>query len=97
MIIDFLIYLAIGAAVSWFFFYFRRYDLFGGFWGAGVVGVIGAILAAFLLQKPLKYALDALQSGLYVSNVNIVAAVIGGVISIMLLSKINGGKKRKEY
>lgn len=96
-VIDFLVYIALGAMISWFFFYLRRLDLFGGFLGGAVVALIGAILGAFLLQKPLNIVIDALQGGLGVSNVNVIAALVGGVVSVLLLSKINNGRKRKEY
>jgi hypothetical protein len=95
-LIDFLVYIGLGAAISWFFFYFKRLDLFGGFIGAAAVALIGSILGAFLLQKTLNVVIDALQSGLG-SNVNIIAALIGGVTSVLLLSKINNGRKRKDY
>lgn len=96
-LIDFLVYLALGAVISWFFFYFRRLDLFGGFVGGAVVALIGAILGTFLLQRPLKIVIDALQEGLHISNVNILAALVGGTASVMLLSKINNGRQRKDY
>lgn len=96
-LIDFLVYIALGAAISWFFFYLRRLDLFGGFLGGAVVALIGAILGGFLLRGPLKIVIDALQDGLYVSNVHLIAALTGGVVSVLLLSKINNGRKRKEY
>lgn len=96
-LIDFLVYIGLGAAISWFFFYLRRLDLFGGFLGAAVVALIGSILGAFLLQKPLKFIIDGMQNGLGISNVNIIAALIGGVVSVLLLSKINNGRKRKDY
>lgn len=95
-LIDFLVYIALGAAVSWFFFYLKRLDLFGGFLGGALVALIGAILGAFLLGSTLNTVIDALQGGLG-SNVNIIAALVGGVVSVMLLSKINNGRKRKEY
>lgn len=95
-IIDFLVYIALGAIVSWFFFYLKRLDLFGGFLGGAVVALIGAILGAFLLGGILNTVIDALQAGLG-SNVNIIAALVGGAASVMLLSKINNGRKRKEY
>lgn len=96
-IIDFIVYIALGAMISWFFFYLRRLDLFGGFLGAAVVALIGAILGAFLLGGILNIVIDALQAGLHISNVNIIAALVGGIISVLLLSKINNGRKRKEY
>ena len=96
-LIDFFVYIALGALVICFFYYLRRLYLFGGFLGGAVVALIGAILGAFLLQKPLNFVIDALQDGLHISNVNIIAALLGGVVSVMLLSKINNGRKRKEY
>ena len=95
--IDFLVYIGLGAAISWFFFYLRRLDLLGGFIGATVVALIGSILGAFLLRDILNVIIDALRGGLGISNVNIIAALIGGVTSVLLLSKINNGRKRKDY
>ena len=96
-LIDFLVYLALAAAISWFFFFFKRLDLFGGFVGGAVVALIGSILGAFLLQGLLSDIIKFLQNGLNISNVNIIAAVLGGTVSVMLLSKINNGRKRKDY
>jgi uncharacterized membrane protein len=96
-LIDFLVYIVLGALISWYFFYLRRDDLFGGYLGGAVVALIGAILGAFLLQKPFNFIIDALQDGLHVSNVNIIAALFGGLVSVLLLTKINGGRKRKDY
>jgi hypothetical protein len=69
----------------------------GGFLGGSIVALIGAILGAFLLQKPLNIIIKALQEGLHFSNVNVIAALIGGVATVLALSRINGGRKRKEY
>ncbi|HRP68418.1 MAG TPA: hypothetical protein PLY93_02710 [Turneriella sp.] len=96
-VLDLLVYVVLGAVLSWFFYYLKRLDIFGGFLGGALVAVIGAILGAFLLQVPLKFLIDALQNGFYISNVNVIAALIGGVASLWLLSKINNGRKRKDY
>lgn len=96
-LIDFLVYLALASAISWFFFFFKRLDLFGGFVGGAVVALIGAILGAFLLQGILSETIKFLQNGLNISNVNIIAAALGGTVSVMLLSKINNGRQRKDY
>lgn len=96
-LIDFLVYTALAAVISWFFYYLRRFDLFGGFIGGAIVALIGAILGAFLLQGILKALVDALQNGLYISNVNLLAAILGGSVAVMLLSRINNGRRRKDY
>lgn len=96
-LIDFTVYAVLGLGISWYFFYFRRLDLFGGFIGAAVVALIGAILGAFLLQNILQKVIEFLQRGFFISNVNVIAALLGGILSIFLLSKINDGKRRQDY
>jgi uncharacterized membrane protein YeaQ/YmgE (transglycosylase-associated protein family) len=96
-LIDFLVYLALAAAISWFFFYFKRLDLFGGFLGATVVALIGSILGAFVFGRLLSEIIKFLQNGFNISNVNVIAAVLGGTVSVILLSKINNGRQRKDY
>lgn len=96
-LIDFIIYVLIAAALSWFFYYLRRFDLLGGFTGGAVVALLGAILGTFLLQKPLNWVIDALQSGFYISNVNVIAALLGGSVAVILLTRANHGKKRRDY
>ncbi|MBV6494739.1 MAG: hypothetical protein LDLANPLL_02776 [Turneriella sp.] len=97
ILLDSLVYLALAAALSWLFFYLRRFDLLGGFLGGVLVALIGSILGAFLFSMPLKYAIDKLQNGFGVFNVNIIAAIIGGLSSLWLLTKINNERKRKDY
>jgi uncharacterized membrane protein YeaQ/YmgE (transglycosylase-associated protein family) len=96
-LIDFLVYLALAASISWFFFFFKRFDLIGGFIGGAVVGLIGSILGGFILQPVLPEIIKFLQNGFNISNVNVINAAIGGIASVMLLSKINNGRKRKDY
>ncbi len=38
------LYVALGALVSWLFYYLKRRDLLGGYIGGLVVGVIGALI-----------------------------------------------------
>jgi len=96
-LIDFLVYLALAAAISWFFFFFRRLDLFGGFVGGAIVALIGSILGAFVFGRYLSEIIKFLQNGLNISNVNIIAALLGGTVSVIMLSKINNGRRRKDY
>jgi len=97
-IVDSIIYLVLGAAVSWFYFYFKRLDLIGGFIGGFFVALIGAILGVFISQKPpVSTIIDFLQNGLKISNVNLITASIGAILAIWVLSKLNQGRIRKEY
>jgi len=96
-IVDSIVYLILGAGVSWFYFYFKRLDLIGGFIGGFIVALIGGILGTFILQKPLNVVIDFLQNGLKFSNVNLIAAIIGAVLAIWLFSQLNQGRIRKEY
>ena len=45
------IYLVIGALVSWIFYFIKRRDLFGGYIGGFAVGIVGALIGGFILDK----------------------------------------------
>ena len=94
VIADIVIYLAVAAGLGWFFFYWLRKDLLGRFLGAFLVGLLGCILGSFLLNNILKKTVDLLQRGLYISNVNILASIIGGYALLYLYNFLNHDKER---
>ena len=92
------IILGVGALVSWIFFHIKKRDLFGGFIGGMVVGVLGALIGAFILDKlllqPVLYILKFLSID---AGVNIIAAFIGGYLALFIMNKLNHDKKRSKY
>lgn len=97
VIIDIILYVLLGAGLSWYYFSWRKRDLLGGFAGGLVVGALGSILGAFVFQTPMKWIIDALQNGLYLGNVNIIAAFAGGFLAMYIFNRINHDRVRKDY
>jgi uncharacterized membrane protein YeaQ/YmgE (transglycosylase-associated protein family) len=92
------IYLALGAFVSWIFFNIKRRDLFGGYIGGLVVGVIGALIGGFILDKLfLDITIKVLNFLVYDTGVNIIAGLIGGYIAVYIMNRLGHNKERKKY
>ena len=92
------IYLGLGAFVSWIFYFVKRRDLFGGYIGGMVVGVIGALVGGFILDKLLlDITIKALKFLVYDSGVNIIAGLLCGYLAVYIMNKLTHDKERKKY
>lgn len=92
------IYLGLGAFISWIFYYIKKRDLFGGYVGGLVVGVIGALIGGFVLDKLfLDIAIKVLSFLVYETGVNIIAGLIGGYIAVYIMNRLGHNKERKKY
>lgn len=98
---DGLMYLVIAAVLSWFFYNLLRRNVLGGFFGGVITAAAGSILGMFLLNLPVNFILDQLQQGICfgggerrfcLSNVNIIAAGIGGFLALYILHRISHSK-----
>lgn len=92
------VYIGIGALVAFIFYSLKRRDLFGGYIGGLVVGVIGALIGGLLLDK-LFYditvtILDYLSRG---AGVNIIAGFIGAYIALYIMNRLNHDRARRKY
>ena len=97
-ILAIIIYLGLGAIVSWIFYYFKRRDLFGGFIGGLVVGVIGALIGEFILDRLLlDIAIRVLRFLAIDAGVNIIAGLIGAYAAVYIMNRLNHDKERKKY
>ena len=96
-ILDILVYVMLGALLSWFFYFFKKKDLLGGFAGGAVVGILGSVLGVLLVSKPIRLGISFLQSGMKITNVDILAGLIGGYVALFVYNKINHDRTRKEY
>ena len=92
------IYLALGAFVSWIFYNIKRRELFGGYIGGLAVGVIGALIGGFILDKLfLDIAIKVLNFLVYETGVNIIAGLVGGYIAVYIMNRLGHNKERKRY
>jgi uncharacterized membrane protein YeaQ/YmgE (transglycosylase-associated protein family) len=97
-IIAIIIYLGLGAFVSWVFYYLKRRDLFGGFIGGLVVGVIGALIGGFILDRLLlDIAIRILRFLAIDAGVNILTGLLGAYIAVYIMNRLNHDKERKKY
>ena len=97
IIADVVIYILLGAGLAWFFYYWKRKDLVGGYLGALLVGLVGCILGAFAFSSILEKIIHILQKGFYLSNVNIIASLIGGYAFLYIFNYFNHNRERQSY
>ena len=92
------IYLALGASVAFIFYNMKRRDLFGGYIGGFVIGVIGALIGGFILDKLfydiMVQVLEFLSRG---AGVNIIAGFIGAYLALFIMNRLNHNKERTKY
>ncbi len=80
VIVSFFIIILVSAGVSAFYYYVRNYKFIGQFWGAVVVGIVGAVVFNYLLKAVSEFFIKTF-------DVNILAVLIGIVISLELFHK----------
>ncbi|MGL4370926.1 MAG: hypothetical protein ACRCUT_14830 [Spirochaetota bacterium] len=97
-LLAFAIIMGLGALVSWIFYYLKKRDLFGGFVGGMAVGVIGALIGAFILDAfLLNIMISILKFLVYGAGVDIIAGFIGAYGALYIMNRLNHDKTRKKY
>lgn len=92
------LYIGLGALVSWIFYYLKRRDLLGGYIGGLVVGVIGALVGGFILDRLLlDITIRVLRFLVYDTGVNLIAGFIGAWLALFVMNRLNHNKERKKY
>lgn len=92
------IYIGLGAIVSWIYYFIKRKNLFGGYIGGMVIGVIGALIGGFILDRLLlDLTIKALNFLVYDTGVNIIAGFIGAYIAVYIMNRLGHDKERKRY
>lgn len=92
------IILVLGASVASIFYHMKRRELFGGYIGGFVVGVIGALIGGFILDR-LFYDISVqilkfLAEG---AGFNIIAGFFGAFLALYIMNRLNHDKERKKY
>ncbi|TAL37113.1 MAG: hypothetical protein EPN93_06730 [Spirochaetes bacterium] len=99
-VLDTGLYIGLGALVAWIFYHVKNRDLLGGYIGALVVGVIGALIGGILLDRLTPYVkifLQILIGERGPHSVNLIAGFIGGFIALFVMNRLNHNKARKKY
>lgn len=92
------LYIGLGALVSWIYYNLKRKDLLGGYIGGLVVGVIGALIGGFILDRLLlDITIRVLRFLVYDTGVNLIAGFIGGYSALYIMNRLNHDKERRKY
>lgn len=92
------IYLSLGALVSFIFYGIKRRDLFGGYIGGLIVGVIGALVGGFILDR-IFYDITVIVLEFLARDigVNVIAGFIGAYLALYIMNKLNHDKERTRF
>ncbi len=101
ILLDLAVYLLAGIASSYYFYEKKRRDLLGGFWGGAFIGTIGAVLISMLTGIEawfIRFATWLMQPKIgddLVVRVNLITALLGGLLFVFILNKINHDRERR--
>ena len=93
-----ILYLGLGALAAAYFYHLKRRDLFGGYIGGFVVGVIGALIGGFIIDMIFNDIVTKIL--LFLSEkagVNLIAGFIGAYGALYIMNRLNHNKERKKY
>lgn len=93
LLYDVLIYIILSSFISWIFYFVYKKELLGGFIGGFIVAIAGSILGS-LFGPYIKVITLFLLNGMYISHVNVIAALISGYLAVFVFNKINHDKQR---
>ncbi len=100
ILVDILFFFLASAACAWYFYYYKRKDLLGKFWGASFVAGLGALIVFATLQTYIRDAIMWLMSpkigSTQLSNINLVAILMGGYLALYAMNRINHNKERRD-
>jgi uncharacterized membrane protein YeaQ/YmgE (transglycosylase-associated protein family) len=93
-----LLYLVLGALTAAYFYLLKRRDLFGGYIGGLVVGVIGALIGGFIIDM-LFYDIAKTILLFLTEKVgfNLIAGFIGAYAALYIMNRLNHDRERKKY
>ncbi|MCL1833106.1 MAG: hypothetical protein FWG49_01265 [Leptospirales bacterium] len=93
-----ILYLGLGALAAAYFYHLKRRDLFGGYIGGLVVGVIGALIGGFVIDMLFHDIVT--QILLFLTEkigVNLIAGLVGAYAALYIMNRLNHDRERKKY
>ncbi len=99
---DFLVYGLSGLAAAYYYYHHQKKDLPGGYWGAAVVAIIGAVLVTMLagqgawFNRLVSWLMNPKFGDILLVRVNLITAVIGAFLFVYILNRINQNRTRRQ-
>ena len=100
LFLDLLVYIIIGCIASWVYYFYKHKALIGGFWGGALIGTIGAIVITLLstiydwFTTFIIWLMIPKINGDFYFRVNLITAIIGGLLFVSILNRINHKRDR---
>ena len=92
------LHLGLGLLAAAYFYHIKRRDLFGGFIGGFVVGVIGALIGGFIIDMLFHERVKTILLFLTEkAGVNLITGFIGAYAALYVMNRLNHNKERKKY
>lgn len=96
-----IVYFVIGAITAYYYHQWKQRDLPGGYWGALIIAIIGAVIINYILS--IRGWFPELINWLMVPKigyefrigVNLIAAIAGAFLFVYILNKINHDRERR--
>ncbi len=92
------LYVGLGSLVAFIFYNLKKRDLFGGYIGGLVVGVIGALIGGLVLDTlfydKVVTILEFLSRG---AGINLIAGFLGAYAALYIMNRLNHNRERKKY
>ena len=99
--IDLLVYAVIAGSVAWYYYYYLKRSLIGGFWIGMIIGIGGAVIVTYIstiydwFTTLIIFLMIPKIGGDFYFRVNIIAAIIGAFLFVYILNLINHNKSRE--
>ncbi|MCB1165749.1 MAG: hypothetical protein KDK37_02150 [Leptospiraceae bacterium] len=91
-----------GLAAAYYYYFRLNRDLLGGFWGATLIGTVGAILIGVITSPEVWFSRviawlmkPSWGDDILLTRVNLIAALIGAFLFLYILNRINHDKERR--
>ncbi len=100
LLIDLFFIVSISMGTAWYFYFYKKYDILGGFLGATTIAGMGALLMFAFLQRIVKDIIMWLMSpkfgSIQISNVNLIVVLMGSFLFLYIVQKIQFRKRRNQ-
>jgi hypothetical protein len=99
VLIDMFFVVMLSVGVAWYFYFYQKQNIIGGFIGATVIAGLGSILVFTLFQKIIRDIIMWLMSpkigSIQLSNMNLIVVGMGAFLALYLVQKMQMRNRRE--
>lgn len=99
ILVDMIFIVALSMGAAWYFYFYQKQNILGGFIGATVIAGLGSILVFTFFQKFIRDLIMWLMSpklgAFQLSNVNLIVVGMGAFLALYLVQKMQMRNRRE--